>query len=74
MIVFIFLMARPNKQQIEIGKKTKLILEIGIQDKEKIRINTSNLYFSLNKKIKNENVFSKRKYIFKRTLFFSCRS
>ena len=57
---FYFLNGSPNKQQIEIGKKTKLILEIGIQDKEKIRINTSNLYFSLNKKIKNENVFSKK--------------
>lgn len=56
---FYFLNGSPNKQQIEIGKKTKLILEIGIQDKEKTRINTSNLYFSLNKKTGKEKVFNK---------------
>jgi hypothetical protein len=67
---FYFLNGSPNKQQIEIGKKTKLILEIGIQDKEKIRINTSNLYFSLNKKIKNENVFSKKSIYLKKHYSF----
>ena len=67
---FYFLNGSPNKQQIEIGKKTKLILEIGIQDKEKIRINTSNLYFSLNKKIKNENVFSKKSIYLKDIILF----
>lgn len=56
---FYFLNGSPNKQQIEIGKKTKLILKIGIQDKEKTRINTSNLYFSLNKKTGKEKVFNK---------------
>lgn len=56
---FSFFETQQNKKQIKIGKKTSLILEIGVSDKEKNIKNGHNLYLSLNKKIKEGKVFKR---------------
>ena len=56
---FSFFETQQNKKQIKIEKKTSLILEIGVSDKEKNIKNGHNLYLSLNKKIKEGKVFKR---------------
>ena len=48
-----------SQQRLNIGDKTTLILEIGREDEEKNRIDSFNLYFSLNKKKVEEKIFKK---------------